>query len=284
VDAIILAAGEGIRFFGGKFEARQLPAGLEYPIPKTLFPVGLPGKTAERKPILAHLVGALFEGGIEKVYITTGYLGEKIVRFVSDTMSHLNIEIIPPNPAIDYRKGPLYTLAGALNHFVEHGILTSKGFDRMVMLSPSDLVIDRRAPYFVTGIPARDMMASRSRLHVIVENRDGSHPWPASSSLKDLIPARLASAVHADVLACPVVPMMAVHVDILMEAVGYLNRGATKFAEFLKSWLDEHVKDDHEFLVDVNIIPAMHLGKSFYWQDIDTFDSVKTLEKPAKHP
>jgi hypothetical protein len=279
MDAILLAAGEGKRFFTGDFERRPLPCDLDYPIPKSLYPVSIPSKGEERKPILGHIVEALADGGIEKIYLGTGFMHEKIEMFVANELAGANIEVIPPNPEIDYRKGPLYTLAGVLNYFVENKILTSKGFDRVVMLSPADLVIDRRAPWFIIGNPARGMMKSRSRLHVLIENRGGKCNRPRSSTLRDLIPDRLASAIDEDMLDCPVVPMMAVHVDILVEAIGYLNKGATKFAEFLKAWIEENIKDEHQLAAEMNIIPTTYLGDAFYWHDIDNFDSVKNLEE-----
>ncbi|HME55175.1 MAG TPA: hypothetical protein VKM55_23410 [Candidatus Lokiarchaeia archaeon] len=278
MDAILLAAGDGTRFFSSDYEVRPLPCDLEYPIPKCLYPVSIPSKGEGQKPILEHVVEALVDGGIEKIYIGTGLMHEKIETFVNEQLTTLNIEIIPPNPEIDYRKGPLYTLAGVLKFFVDNGILTKKGFDRIVMLSPADLVIDRRAPWFIAGIPAREMMASRSRLHVMVENRGGAWNRSTSSALSYLIPERFTGALDESLLACPVVPLMAVHVDILVEAIGYLNKGATKFAEFLKTWIDENIIDEHQLAMDINIITTTYLGESFYWQDIDTFDSVKALE------
>lgn len=279
MDAILLAAGEGSRFFSTDFERRPLPCDLDYPIPKTLYPVSIPSKGEERKPILEHIVEALVDGGIEKIYLGTGFMHEKIEAFVNDQLATSNIEIIPPNPEIDYRKGPLYTLAGVLNYFVDNGILTTKEFDRVVMLSPADLVIDRRAPWFIAGVPARGMMASRSRFHIMVENRVEVLDRSTSSALSSLIPERFTSAFDEELFTCPVVPMMAVHIDILMEAIGYLNKGETKFAEFLKAWIDENIPDEHQLAMEMNIIPTTYLGYAFYWQDIDTFDSVKALEE-----
>jgi len=278
MDAILLAAGEGSRFFSGDYEPRSLPCDLDYPIPKSLYPVAIPSKGEERKPILEHLVESLVDGGIEKIYIGTGFMHEKVEAFVKSHLATSNLEIIPPNPEIDYRKGPLYTLAGVLNYFVENRIMTKKGFDRVILLSPADLVIDRRAPWFIAGNPARGMMASRSRLHIMVENRGGTWDRSASSTLSSLIPDRFTSTFDEEMLACPVVPMMAIHVDILMEAIGYLNKGIMKFAEFLKAWIDDNIADEHALAVEMNIIPTTYLGETFYWQDIDTFDSVKILE------
>jgi choline kinase len=261
MDAIVLAAGEGLRFFGKKFEQRPLPPGWEYPIPKALFPVAVPQARAAPRPILGHLVNALQDGGAETIWIATGHLGEKIDAFVEAAFAGSNVVVIPPHASIDYRKGPLYTLAGALDYLNENGVLARQGFDKMVMLSPADLIIDRKAVWYIAGIPARGMMSSRSRVHVIIENRPGAGKTSEHTRLKDLLPSRFQHLFDAVFLACPVVPLMAVHLEVL------------------KAWLEANIRDDHAFRSEVNIIQSVYLGEKFYWYDLDTFDAVWAMEQ-----
>ncbi|NMC08680.1 MAG: hypothetical protein GYA24_25950 [Candidatus Lokiarchaeota archaeon] len=278
MDAIVLAAGEGTRFFAGSFEKRPLPGVLEYPIPKSLYPVAVPGVNAPPKPMLGHVITSLQDGGMETVWIATGHLGEKISAFVETTFDGSRVVAIPPHDSIDYRKGPLYTLAGMLDTLNERGILAQQGFDKMIMLSPSDLIIDRKAIYYMAGIPARGMMASRSRAHVIIENRPGSVKKGAHTALKDLVPPRFQHLFDAAMLGCHVVPIVAVHLDILSSALHGIEKSRTKFAEILRDWLDANVNDDREFRSEFNIIQSVFLGDRFYWYDLDTMDAVKEME------
>ncbi|MBN2151064.1 MAG: NTP transferase domain-containing protein [Candidatus Lokiarchaeota archaeon] len=280
-DAIVLAAGEGARFFGTGFEERPLPPGWEYPVPKALFPVSVPGAGAERRPMLEHLVKSLHEGGVETVWIATGHLGEKVDAFVREALGGSNARAIPPHPSIDHRKGPLYTLAGALDYLNENGVLSSQGFDKMVMLSPADLIIDRKAVWYMAGNPARGMMASRSRVHVIVENRPNVAIKGVHTRLDSIFPPRFHQAVDPAMPGWPVVPLVAVHVDVLMGAIDGIARGRTKFAEVLADWLDTNIRDEHEFRFEVNVIQSIFLGDKFYWYDLDTMDAVRAMEGQA---
>ncbi len=281
MDAIVLAAGEGTRFFGKGFEQRPLPPGWEYPIPKTLFPVAVPPASAAPRPILEHLVKALHDGGAEAIWIATGYLGEKIDAFVKTTLAESNVKVIPPHPSIDYRKGPLYTLAGALDHLNGSGVLAGQGFDKMIMLSPADLVIDRKAVWYIAGIPARGMMSSRSRVHMIIENRPNVVEKSVHSALKDIIPPRFQQLFEPFVLGCPVVPLLAVHLDVLTSAVAGIAKGYTRFSEVLKDWLETNIRDEHAFRAEVNVIQSTYLGERFYWYDLDTLDAVRDMEHKA---
>jgi choline kinase len=270
MDAIVLAAGEGKRFFGPGFEERPLPDGLEYPIPKTLYPVSVPGSDAEPRPVLAHLVDALIAGSIEHVFIGTGHLAEKIAYYVEHYLQDKPIEVIPPNESIDYRIGPLYTLAGVLQYFLDNDVFGRKDLDKVFMLCPSDFLFDRRAVWYLAGNSARGMMASRFPLHVLVETRD-VEPRPEHSTLQTIVPERFQGLFPEDLLACPLIPLMGVHLDILLESVTYLNRGETTFASFLKAWLDETIDSERQFQSTLNVMATTGLGERFYWFDLDSF-------------
>jgi len=228
--------------------------------------------------MLEYLINALSAGGVEAIWIATGHLGEKIDAFVRTAFAGSNVRTIPPHPAIDYRKGPLYTLAGALDYLNERGELIKAEFDKMMMLSPADLVIDRRAAWYIAGIPARGMMASRSRVHVIIENRPNMTRKRVHTPLKDVVPQRFQQLFDPALLACPIVPLVAVHVDILTCAIGGIARGRTRFSEALKDWLEENIRDEHEFRSEVNVIQSVYLGEKFYWYDLDTMDAVRDME------
>ncbi len=281
MDAIVLAAGEGSRFFTTGFKQRPLSPGWEYPIPKALFPVIVPQVSAAPRPMLEHLVNALHDGGAETIWIATGHLGEKIDAFVKTSLTGSNVMVIPPHPSIDYRKGPLYTLAGALDHLNGSGVLASQGFDKMVMLSPADLVIDRKAVWYLAGIPARGMMSSRSRVHVIIENRPNAVKKGAHTALKDLVPLRFQQMFDYVMLGCPVVPLLAVHLDVLTSVIVGIAKGYTKFSEVLKDWLETNIRDEHAFRAEVNVIQSTFLGERFYWHDLDTLDAVRDMELKA---
>jgi choline kinase len=281
MDAIVLAAGEGTRFFGKDFEQRPLPSGLEYPIPKALFPVTAPRSSATPRPMLEHLVNALHDGGAETIWIATGHLAEKIGAFVKASLQGSNVKVIPPHPSIDYRRGPLYTLAGALDHLNESGVLASEGFDKMIMLSPADLIIDRKAAWYLAGIPARGMMSSRSRVHMIIENRPNVLSKTVHTALKDIVPPRFRQMFDHALLGCPVVPLVAVHLDVLASAVAGIAKGYTRFSEVLKDWLGTNIRDEHAFRSEVNVIQSMYLGERFYWHDLDTLDAVRDMERVA---
>ncbi|MEX2717049.1 MAG: hypothetical protein Q6353_007135 [Candidatus Sigynarchaeum springense] len=281
MDAIVLAAGEGSRFFTKMFEQRQLPRGLEYPIPKTLFPVIVPHAGTVCKPMLEHLVNALSAGGVETIWVATGHLSVKIGAFVKTALGGSNVKVIPPHPSIDYRKGPIYTLAGTLDYLNEHGELTKSGFDKMMLLSPADLIIDRKAIWYIAGVPARGMMASRSRVHVIIENRLSKTKTGMHTFLKDIVPQRFQNLFDLAMLACPLVPIVAVHIDVLTSAIKGIARGRTTFTEVLKDWLEENIRDEHEFRSELNVIQSIYLGEKFYWYDLDTFDRVKDMESVA---
>ncbi len=278
MDAIVLAAGEGSRFFTKNLKQRQLPQGLSYPIPKSLFPVSVPQAGADSRPIIEHLVNALSAGGVESIWVATGYLADKIDMFVRTAFAGSNVRVILPHPSIDYRKGPLYTLAGALDYLNESGELSKNGFDKMMILSPADLIIDRKAIWYVAGIPARGMMASRSRVHIIVENRPNMAWKSAHTPLYDILPKRFQKVVDTAVLGCPVVPLVAVHVDVLSGAIEGIVKGRNKFTEVLKDWLETNIRDEHEFQFEVNLIQSTFLGKNFYWYDLDTMDAVREME------
>ncbi len=281
MDAIVLAAGEGIRFFGKDFEQRPLPTGCEYPIPKALFPVSVPQAGAVSRPMLEHLVNALNAGGAETIWIATGHLGEKIDALLKGGLEGSRAKVIPPHPSIDYRKGPLYTLAGALDYLNESGVLAKEGFDKMIMLSPADLIIDRKAVWFMAGIPARDMMASRSRVHVIIENRPNANKKRAYTPLRDMVPPRFQQMFDPAWLGCPVVPLVATHIDVLSSVVGGIAKGCTRFTELLKDWLETNIRNEHDFRSEVNVIPSIYLGERFYWYDLDTMDAVRDMEGVA---
>ncbi|MHA1684594.1 MAG: hypothetical protein ACTSUE_26890 [Promethearchaeota archaeon] len=279
MDAIILAAGEGKRFFSGKIEARPLPFDLQYPVPKSLFPVKVKSKSkvAGNKPMLGTLIDALFEGGIEHVFIGTGHLAGKIKTYISHAYPDKKVQVVEPNPRIDFRKGPLFTLATVLQHLSSTGILTQKNQDKIFMIVPADLVIDRKAIWYITGPASRGMMSSRSTFHVMVDNRPGGMEEKKGaqfSPLRTIIPDSFTHLFDGGILDCPLVPIVSIHVEILLDAVPFLNQGMTKLSPFIKRWLNDHYQTDREFRVNVNVITANYLGESFTWCDVDTWEDL----------
>jgi len=77
IDAVIMAGGEGIRL-------RPLTEN----IPKPMLKIG-------NKPILEHVIDWLHKFGIENMFITTNYLGEKIKTYFKDgSDKHISISYI----------------------------------------------------------------------------------------------------------------------------------------------------------------------------------------------
>ncbi len=269
MDAIILAAGEGKRFFSSVREKRALPPEIDYPIPKCLYPVSIPGAmNNERKPVLGHLLDSAFQGGIETCYIATGYQEEKIARYIETDARASDIHLVRSNPLIDYTKGPLYTLAGVMQYFLDHGVLQQENFDKIILIIPSDLIIARRAIYYITGNPARGMMASRAMVHAIMENRPTRVKRDASK-LGRLLPDKFKHLASEDILQNPLIPAMAVHVDILIDIMSYMQEGLQTFIDAMRAWIERNLHDDRSFKTNVNIIPASAFGESFYWFDVD---------------
>ncbi len=59
--------------------------------PKTLVPIA-------GKPILAHIVDALIEGGMQDFIFVLGYLGDKIEAYISARYKNINIEFVTQEP------------------------------------------------------------------------------------------------------------------------------------------------------------------------------------------
>jgi glucose-1-phosphate thymidylyltransferase len=59
--------------------------------PKALVPVA-------GKPILAHIIDSLLEGGIRDFVLVIGYLGDKIEKYVLKTYPHLNVQYVLQEP------------------------------------------------------------------------------------------------------------------------------------------------------------------------------------------
>jgi len=59
--------------------------------PKALVPVA-------GKPILAHIIDSLVEGGIREFILVIGYLGDKIEKYVAKTYPQLNVEYVLQEP------------------------------------------------------------------------------------------------------------------------------------------------------------------------------------------
>lgn len=270
MHAIILAAGEGRRFFSSGVEERPLPAGLSYPIPKCLYPVRDPrSPDSPPRPVLDHLLAAMHAGGLETAHVATGHLGEKVERWLSGSVFNDFATILPPVDGIDYTRGPLLTLAGALARLNERGLFSQQGFDQIVCLCPADLVIDRKAFWYVAGNPARGMMVSRALMHFLVDDRPRERDARAHTTLADLVPERFQGIFPSTALTAPVVPVMAMHVDVLAESVSHVNKGHVRVSTFLRAWIDAAFQNDREFKANVNVIPASNLGSSFYWHDLD---------------
>ncbi|MFX0098323.1 MAG: hypothetical protein ACFFCS_02005 [Candidatus Hodarchaeota archaeon] len=274
MHAIILAAGEGKRFNFKGLAGRQLPEGISHPVPKSLIAVKDPKNLdqEEYKPILERLIDGLFKSGIERVYMGTGYMYEVIEKFVIIHLQERDIVVIPPDPMIDYTRGPLFTMASVMKYIREKRITSIKDFDKIMLLLPADLVIDPRGIWYMIGPPSRGMMASRNLLHVFVEDR--KVPEKISTVLEDIIPTRFQELFTPKLLKCPVIPMMAVHVDILMDTAKKIEDDQEKFAPALKNWLDENIKDERELKLNINIIKASSIGENFYWFDIDSQDDI----------
>ena len=275
MDALIIAAGKGERFFTDKVEKRPLEHNLEYPVPKTLYPVCKPGTQDEPRAMLYHLSQALLQGEIEHVYIATGHLQEKIASYIQQSLNDDRITVIPPNPSIDFTKGPLYTIATALDYFVKNGVFQAKDFDKIMLLAPSDLIIDRKAIWYLAGNSSRGMMKSRCLVHVMVEDRVDHECFNQQGTpLRAMIPNTYHNLFSGTYLDYTVIPIIAIHVDVLMHAITAIKAGAIKFSESVQSWIQENVKSEHDFKRDINIIPASRLGSKFFWTDVDTFDRI----------
>jgi hypothetical protein len=82
-------------------------------------------------------------------------------------------------------------------------------------------------------------------------------------------------------LGCPVVPLVAVHLDVLTSAIAGIAKGYTKFSEVLKEWLETNIRDERAFRSEVNVIQSIHLGERFYWHDLDTLDALRDMELKA---
>lgn len=269
MHAIILAAGEGKRFNHEGLEKRPLPDGFDYPIPKSLVPVKDPKATdvEEYRPILARLIDALFKGGIESAFIGTGYLHGLVQEFVDGHVEGKKVTVFPPDPSIDYSRGPLFTLATVMKHFREEGIVDAKGFDKILLLLPADLVIDPRGIWFMVGPSSRGMMASRKLLHIFVEDRKTVEK--PSTLLEDVIPERFHEFFTPKLLSSAIVPVMGAHVDVLMDITKDLDGNQAKFALALKAWIDENIEGEYELNLNLNLIKASLIGQNFYWFDID---------------
>jgi glucose-1-phosphate thymidylyltransferase len=59
--------------------------------PKALVPVA-------GKPILAHIMDALIDGGVSEFVLVIGYLGDKIVKYVSSTYPSIQVEFVVQEP------------------------------------------------------------------------------------------------------------------------------------------------------------------------------------------
>jgi glucose-1-phosphate thymidylyltransferase len=59
--------------------------------PKALVPVA-------GKPILAHIIDGLIEGGVRQFVLIVGYLGDKIEKFIHTTYTDIGVEFVIQEP------------------------------------------------------------------------------------------------------------------------------------------------------------------------------------------
>ncbi|MHA1699823.1 MAG: hypothetical protein ACTSWN_13350 [Promethearchaeota archaeon] len=283
MDSIILAGGKGLRFFSSGWEKRPLPGSMQYPIPKALYPVRFPcnENPDEMKPIIYWLVKSLTRGGIERIFIGTGYLHDKIRGFVQHELADPNVVVVPPDDDIDYERGPLFTLAATMKWLDRRGEFKRKTRDKIIMVVPSDLIIDTRAIWYVVGPAARSMMASSKIIHFFVEDRwekQGETKQSAgikSTRLRDWMPVNIQHSYPDKILESRIVPIIALHENIIKEACELRSKGFNKLSEFLKYWFNENFQNSMDFESNVDVIPTSRLGQNFFWYDIDVFDVVK---------
>lgn len=275
MDAIILAAGNGSRFFNQismSTGENEKPVSL---IPKGLIQVAKDFRPpyCKRDTILGILVETLLQGGIDHVYIATGYKQERIESYAKRWLSGLPVTTVPPDPSLDYRKGPLYTLSGILAYLSDEKIFDRENFDKIIMIAPSDLIIDRKAIWHLAGPAGRGMMSSRSTMHVLVDDRKDEETKSNvdnHTTLKSLIPSKFHELFEYTLLQCPIVPIMAIHLNILLEASRYTTKGFSLVSEFLRAWIKDNINTSHEFKTNLNLCRVSRLGEHFKWIDVDT--------------
>ncbi|MHA1791543.1 MAG: hypothetical protein ACTSVI_02795 [Promethearchaeota archaeon] len=281
MHAIILAAGEGKRFFSGSFEKRKLPDGISYPIPKTLYPIreNRNDPLSSRVPIIEQLIHSLQEGNIEEIFIGTGYLNEKIYYFLKNKKFDNAVHVYLPGSSVDYKKGPIYTLAMTLNKMKEEGVFDRKNLDKIFFLIPGDLVVGPRLPWYVSGPSGRSMMRSRALIHMVIDDRKNCVKPSSYSTVEEIIPKKFIHLMSPAILEAPLIPAMALHVDILLESKKYIQEhDINKFSRFLKIWIDKNIQDELDFRNAIHLIRASFLGESFFWMDVDTWDDVSNFD------
>ncbi|WXG43043.1 MAG: NDP-sugar synthase [Promethearchaeati archaeon SRVP18_Atabeyarchaeia-1] len=104
MQGVVLAAGTGTRI---------MP--LTETIPKALLPIA-------NRPILEYVLDSLERAGLKEIVVVTGHLGRKLEEFLKVSLDHGDADVRPVN-AIDYGRGPIFSLLAAENHVTDDFVL-----------------------------------------------------------------------------------------------------------------------------------------------------------------
>ncbi len=147
MKALIIAAGEGSRF-----------GVLTKDTPKPLLKIG-------EKYLIEWVMDALIEGGIDDIYITIGYLGEKIKKAIGNSYNYVNITYVD-NP--NWKLGNLTSLYAAKDMLSSDFILSMSDhlFDPIIVHN----LIDFDSPTTVLLAADRKYQQTDDDMKVLVEN------------------------------------------------------------------------------------------------------------------